>query len=103
AQLRLPVRLLARHDRAARRGRPVLRHHGRAAPLRALDGLEQEGRRHGHVRDGRVLLLPALEGALMTGFVFARPRRRAPRAAALAAAVVALTASAPAALRAQDI
>lgn len=39
----------------------------------------------------------------MTRSAFARLRRRGPRAAALAAATIALTASAPAALRAQDI
>src|SRR5690606_9292868 len=51
----------------------------------------------------RVLLLPDVEGAVMTGSVFARSRRRGPRAAALAAAMLALVAMAPAALRAQDI
>src|SRR5690606_24200357 len=53
--------------------------------------------------DGRVLLLPDVEGAVMIGFRSARRRRRRLRAAVLAATLVELTAATPATLRAQDI
>src|SRR5205085_4759807 len=63
--LRVPVRVLARHDRAAGRSGTVLRYGHGAAAVGRLDGMDQEGRRCGVAGHGRVLLRSSGDGVVM--------------------------------------
>src|SRR5438034_827883 len=54
--IRVPVRVFARHDRAARSRRALLRKRQRASPRRQLDGVGEEAFRCGAARHGGVLL-----------------------------------------------